>query len=266
MLGDCLHLARALLRHSCPPASSWAVSPARWLPGAAGGGRKGRDREGWEGRGRGGTVLWPDGGGSSQRCLVLQVASVPARGGSVAGMEQVQVPGPWQHLALLPAGAWGKGTGLAAASPTASAASNTPSGTCLLRCQHCPQASQPHRDPARSQPLQALAKLLCRGKRVPEYLHPSLQHRQPSLLPPISTGQLFYVSPPSLQKIIIGPSHRTEGLKVVNSISKGFVMLVFPWLLHKAISTVPLRQLLSGCLLEVIGFFRSLFKIRKPAS
>lgn len=96
-----------------------------------------------------------------------------------------------------------------------------------------------------------------------EYLHPSLQHRQPGLMPPISTGQLFHLS---LQKIIIGPSHRTEGLKVVNSISKGFVMLVFPRLLHKAISTVPLRQLLSGCLLEVIGFFRSLFKIRNPAS
>lgn len=104
---------------------------------------------------------------------------------------------------------------------------------------------------------------------MPEYLHPLLRHRQPTLLPPISTGQLFYLSPlpaPSLQKIIIGPSHHTEGLKVVNSISKGFVMLVFPWLLHKAISTVPLRQLLSGCLLEVIGFFRSLFKIRNPAS
>lgn len=38
MLGSCLHLARALLKHSCPLALSCAVSPARWLPGAAGGG------------------------------------------------------------------------------------------------------------------------------------------------------------------------------------------------------------------------------------
>lgn len=168
-----------------------------------------------------------------------------------------------------PSSAQGKGTGLTAASPTASAASNDPSGTRPPRCQHHSQALQPHGDPARSQPLGDLAKLLGRGKRVPEYLHPPLRHRQPTLLPPISTGQLFYLTPlpaPSLQKIIIGPSHHTKGLKVVNSISKGFVMLVFPRLLHKAISTVPLRQLLSGCLLEVIGFFRSLFKIRNPAS
>lgn len=53
---------------------------------------------------------------------------------------------------------------------------------------------------------------------------------------------------------------------MVNFVAKGFVMLVFPRLLHKAISTVPLRQLLSGCLLKVIGFSRSLFKIRNPAS
>lgn len=99
---------------------------------------------------------------------------------------------------------------------------------------------------------------------------PILLHRhQPGLLQPLgSTGQLFYLSAPpsSLQKIIVGPPHRTKGLKVVNSISRGFVTSVFPRLLHKAISTVPLRQLLSGCLLEVIGFFRSLFKIRNPAS
>lgn len=52
VLGDCLCLARALLRHSCPLASSWAVSPAGWLPGAAGGGRKGRDGVGRSGGGQ----------------------------------------------------------------------------------------------------------------------------------------------------------------------------------------------------------------------
>lgn len=56
VLGDCLRLAQALLRHSCPLASSWAVSPAGWLPGAAGGGRKGRAGAGggmWGGQYRG---------------------------------------------------------------------------------------------------------------------------------------------------------------------------------------------------------------------
>jgi len=52
---------------------------------------------------------------------------------------------------------------------------------CQQRCeQHLPQAPQPHGDPARSQPLRVLAKLPGRGERVPEYPHPSLQHRQPS--------------------------------------------------------------------------------------
>lgn len=143
---------------------------------------------------------WPDGAGSSQRRQVLQVTSVPARGGSEAGMEPGRVPAPWQRLALLPAGAQGKGMGLAAAaaaaSPAASAASKAPSGTFLPRCWHRPQAPQPHRDPARSQPPWALAKLPGRAKRVPEKLHPSLQHRKPSLLPPISRGQLFHLSPP----------------------------------------------------------------------
>lgn len=98
VLGSCLCSARTLLRHSCSLASSWAVSPAGRLPGAAGGGRKGRDGEGWEGSG-GGAAPWPDGEGSSQHCQVLQVASVLARGGSAAGTKTVQVPGPWQRLA-----------------------------------------------------------------------------------------------------------------------------------------------------------------------
>lgn len=157
-------------------------------------GREGTKRD----RRDGGAAPWPDGEGSSQCCQVLQVASVPARGGNVAGTEPVRVPGPWQRLAPLPTGTWGKGTGLAATAawPTASTTSNATSSTCPPHCQHRPQAPQPHGDPARSQPLRALAKLPGRGKRVTEYLHPSLQHRQPGLMPPISTGQLFHLSPP----------------------------------------------------------------------
>lgn len=53
---------------------------------------------------------------------------------------------------------------------------------------------------------------------------------------------------------------------MVNSICKGFVTSVFPWLQREAMCSVLAGRLLSGCLLEVIGFFRSLFKIRNPTS
>lgn len=55
---------------------------------------------------------------------------------------------------------------------------------------HCPPT-------ARQGPCKVTASVgPCKAPRHREYLHPSLQHCQPSLLPSISTGQLFHLSAP----------------------------------------------------------------------
>lgn len=209
----CWEIACAWHGHSSGTAVPWHRPGQCHLPGGclellgeAGREGTGRDGEDWGGQHRGQMEEEALSAAKS-----LQVASVPARGGSVAGTEPERVPGPRQRLAPLPASTWGKGTGLAATAtwPTASPGWHLPAP--LPASSPGPAAARgPCKVTSLCGPLQSSR---AEGKRVPESLHPSLQRRQPSLLPPppISTGQLFHLSPPPpLQKIIIGPPHRTR--------------------------------------------------------
>lgn len=220
MLGSCLHLARALLKHSIV-LRSVTCRVAAWSCRGGGGGRKRRDREGWEGQEDSTVARW------QRKLSVLPSAA-----------------------SRLPAGSWGQrgrdGAGADARAPAASRqcpekgqgagcrchitlhilCQQRLESTCLPCCWHHPQSPQLHGDPPRSPPLRGLAKLPG-SSCLRSCTHPC-GTKEPSLLPPISTGQLFHLSPPppSMQKIIIGPSRCAKGLKVVNS--KGFVLLVFP--------------------------------------
>lgn len=158
MLESCSRPARALLKHSCPLASPCTASPAGWLPGAARGGRKGRDREGWEGQEDSTMARWQ----RKLSTLPSAASRLPAgsrgQGGRDGADADARVPAVSRQCPEK-----GHGAGCHCHITLRILCHQHSESTCLPHCRHHPQSPQLHGDPARSPPLRGLAKLLGRG-------------------------------------------------------------------------------------------------------